>query len=159
VKRLQAIFRRESWRSEPGTAVVEFAVVLPLLLLIVFGILDFGRALNYTNDATHLASEGARWAVVDSNPGEPSQTLQQYILSQGDTSEMTRGTTVCVSFPDGSAPQAGDPVEVTVAVKFDWMPYLSNSVFGGSPNSTFTGKAVMRLERPPSSYGTGCYHA
>ena len=50
---------------EDGTAVVEFALIVPLLLLIVFGILDFGRALNYLNDSTQLARAGARWAVVD----------------------------------------------------------------------------------------------
>ncbi|HEY4976151.1 MAG TPA: TadE/TadG family type IV pilus assembly protein [Gaiellaceae bacterium] len=158
MKQLEAILRREGWGSESGTAVVEFAVVLPLLLLIVFGIVDFGRALNYTNNATHIASEGARWAVVDSNPGAPSQSLQRYLAGQADSSEMMDNATVCVSFPNGGAPQAGDPVEVTVAVSFNWTPYISNTVFGGSPTSTFTGKAVMRLERPPSSYGTGCYH-
>jgi Flp pilus assembly protein TadG len=159
VKLFEAIFTSGSGRGESGTAVVEFAIVLPILLLVVFGIIDFGRALNYTNDATHIASEGARWAVVDSNPGAPSQTLQQYLVDQANSPEMLDNATVCVNFPNGGAPVAGDPVEVTVAVNFNWVPYLSQKLFGGSPSTTFTGKAVMRLERTPSSYGTGCYHA
>src|SRR5438067_9774474 len=73
-------------RRRNGSAAVEFAVVLPVLLLMVFGILDFGRAMNYDNDATHLANEGARWAVVNFNPG--SGSLPDYIKSQGDTQEM-----------------------------------------------------------------------
>lgn len=159
MRQLKTRSRGRGWRDESGTAAVEFAVVLPLLLLIVFGILDFGRALNYSNDATHLANEGARWAVVDSNPGAPSQTLQQYILNQANGTEMMDNATVCIGFPAGGTPGAGYPVEVTVTVNFDWMPFLRNAVFGGNTSSTLTGKAVMRLERPPSGYGAGCYHA
>ena len=132
--------------------------MLPLFLLLVFGIVDFGRALNYSNDATHLANEGARWAVVDSNPGAPSQTLQQYILTQANGAKMKDKATVCVGFPTGGTPRAGDPVEVTVAVSFDWMPFLRDSVFGGSPSTNFIGKSTMRIERPPSRYAAGCFH-
>lgn len=149
--------RGQGWRDESGVAAVEFAVVLPLLLLILFGILDFGRAFSYDNSATHLSSEGARWATVDSNPGAPSQTLQQYILSQASNAEMKNNATVCIKFPSGATTQ-GNPVEVTVAVKFDWLPFLRNAVFGGTASSTLTGKSIMRLERPPTSYITGCYH-
>jgi Flp pilus assembly protein TadG len=158
VTELLGRFRREAGNGEAGTAVVEFAVVLPLLLLIVFGIVDFGRAVNYTNDATHLASEGARWATVDSNPGAPS-SLQQYLAGQADSTEMMDNAKVCISFPNGSAPQAGDPVQVTVSVDFNWTPYISKSVFGGATGITLTGKAVMRIERPPSTYSAGCYQA
>ena len=59
--------------GEAGTAVVEFALIVPLLLLIVFGILDFGRALNYLNDSTQLARAGARWAIVN----KPISELQK----------------------------------------------------------------------------------
>src|SRR5690349_9141530 len=55
-------------RDQCGTAVVEFALVAPILFLLVFGILDFGRALNYYNQMTQLAGQGARAAAVDNNP-------------------------------------------------------------------------------------------
>ena len=134
-----------------GQAVVEFAVLTPVLLSFVFGILDFGRSMNYYNDATHLANEGARWAVVNVNPG--SGSLQSYIKSQGDTAELQNNSTVCISFPNGT--KIGDPVSVTVAVNFTWLPFIDKAV--GSPGSTtMTGKAVMRLEQPPTNYGAGC---
>ena len=140
-------------RRRNGSAAVEFAVVLPVLLLMVFGILDFGRAMNYDNDATHLANEGARWAVVNANPGG-SGSLQSYIKSQGDTAELQNNSTVCISFPNGTS-KIGDPVSVTVAVNFTWLPFIDKAV--GSPGSTtMTGKAVMRLEQPPTNYGAGC---
>src|SRR5919199_1947026 len=76
------------WRDERGVALTEFALVLPLLLLLILGMVDFGKAFNYWIDETHLASEGSRWAVIDKWPTKGSSTLQQYILSQLDTAEL-----------------------------------------------------------------------
>jgi Flp pilus assembly protein TadG len=55
-------------RSERGTAVVEFALIAPLLFLLVFGIIEFGRILNTYNQLTQLAGQGARAAAVSRNP-------------------------------------------------------------------------------------------
>ena len=77
--------RQVSHRGGPehGVALVEFALILPVLALMLFGMLDFGKAFNYWIDETHLANEGARWAVVNKNPAS-SGTLQAYIRDQGD---------------------------------------------------------------------------
>ncbi len=132
---------------ERGTAVVEMAAVLPLLLLIVLGILDFGRVLNYTNDATHLATSGARWAIVDFNPGGGS--LQDYVKSLADTSELESNANVYIWFPAGSA-EVGDPVSVCVEFTFGWLNFVS-AVLGG-PSSTHHATSTMRLEQEPTTY-------
>lgn len=49
-----------------GAAAVEFALLLPVLLLVVFGIIDFGRALNAQITLTQAAREGARLAALNS---------------------------------------------------------------------------------------------
>lgn len=50
--------------DERGAAAVEFALVLPFLLLVVFGIIDFGRAYNAQITLTHAAREAVRvWAL------------------------------------------------------------------------------------------------
>jgi Flp pilus assembly protein TadG len=54
--------------GESGAVLVEFVLVLPLLLVLLFGMLDFGKAFNYWIDETHLANEGARFAAVNKNP-------------------------------------------------------------------------------------------
>ena len=59
---------RRLWSSERGTAIVEFALIAPLLFLLVFGIIEFGRVLNAYNDLTQLAGQGARAAAVSRNP-------------------------------------------------------------------------------------------
>jgi len=59
-------------RGERGTALVELALVLPLLLLVLLGMLDFGKAFNEWMSQTHLASEGARLAAVNYCPNPSS---------------------------------------------------------------------------------------
>jgi Flp pilus assembly protein TadG len=151
-------------RDESGVALVEFALVLPLLLLLLFGMLDFGKAFNYWIDETHLANEAARWAVVNNNPG--SGTLQAWTLSQADTPELQNGGTssvptaaqVCISFPTnsqtGTSGKVGDPVRVTVSVTYNWLPFVGNSISAG--NVTVVGDATMRLEAVPTNYSAGC---
>ena len=142
--------------NERGTALVEFALVLPVLMLALFGVLDFGKAFNYWNDQQHLAAEGARWAVVNSNPGGGS--LQAYIKQQADTAELRGRATVCISFPSnsetGTSGQVGDPVTVTVSSPYPWIPFVAQRA-NLSPTTTITGSATMRLEALPT-YSAGC---
>jgi Flp pilus assembly protein TadG len=51
-------------RSESGASMVEFAIILPILFLFLFGIIDFGRALFQYNNLTNAAREGARFAAT-----------------------------------------------------------------------------------------------
>src|SRR2546421_1765158 len=75
-------------RDERGTSLTEMALVLPVLLLLILGMIDFGKAVNYWIDQTHLANEGARMAMVNNNPGSGAgQNLQQYLLAQTETAE------------------------------------------------------------------------
>ena len=53
---------------ERGQALVEFALIAPLFLLVVVGIIQFGIGLNYWLDLNRIANQGARWAVVNCNP-------------------------------------------------------------------------------------------
>jgi Flp pilus assembly protein TadG len=144
-------------RDERGTALVEFALVLPLLALILFGVLDFGKAYNYWIDETHLASEGARYAAVDQNPDPVnSPNFLAAVRDQADTAELKNGSTssvpdplqVCVSFPNGTH-NVGDPVKVEVSTTYQFM-----SLFGGL-SKTVVSDSTMRLERVPTHYADG----
>lgn len=78
--------RRDS--GEAGVAVVEFALVAPLLLILVFGIIDLGRAYSTLNQLAASAREGARYAAVLPNPVSDAardkvrQTVKQFSLTQ-----------------------------------------------------------------------------
>lgn len=145
---------RRAFRNQDGAAVIEFALVLPMTLVLVFGILDFGKAFNYWIDETHLANTGARWAVVNKNPGEDGGvTLQEYVKGLANTAELANGMTVCVEFPAGTS-EVGDPVRMVVTYPYDWMPFLDAEL--GITQTTLTSTATMRLEQSPSVYEAGC---
>jgi hypothetical protein len=146
--------------SENGQAMVEFALVLPLLLLVVMGILWFGRALNYTQDETRLTNVAARYAAVDQVPPGTASSLGVWLRSQADSEELKSGTgdvegkpEVCVKYPSGGR-GVGQPVEVSMKATFKWLPLLKLGV----PSSTITGSATMRIEVPPTNsfYAEGC---
>ncbi len=58
----------ERRQGQPGQALVEFALVLPILLLLAVGIMDFGRALFVYSEVSNAAREAVRFAAV--NPGD-----------------------------------------------------------------------------------------
>jgi Flp pilus assembly protein TadG len=147
---------RRGLRDESGVALTEFALVLPLLLVLLLGMLDFGTAFNTWIDQTHLSNEGARWAVVNKNPGS-SGTLQDYIRSQADSDQLRNGGTasmpdpmqVTICFPNGTW-NVGDPVEVKTSVTYNWLPFIGDRV--SAAQTTIEASSRMRLEALPTNY-------
>ena len=123
----------------------EFALVLPVFVLIIAGILSFGRVFFYWIEANHLANETARWAVVDKNPYAPA-TLQQ-AARDSSSNEFQRDVKVCIDFPTGS-PVVGDPVRVRVQKPFSLVPLLNAGTI------TIRGSSEMRIEQLSGSNGT-----
>jgi Flp pilus assembly protein TadG len=54
-------------RATRGQSLVEFALIIPILLLLLMGILDFSRAISAYNSVSNAARSAARVAVVDQN--------------------------------------------------------------------------------------------
>jgi Flp pilus assembly protein TadG len=137
-------------RSQRGAVAVEFALVVPLFLLLLLGMFDFGKAFNYWIDGTQLSHEGVRFAAVGKNP-VPGSTLAESIKMRADTDELANGgdsvdgpMKVCVSFPNETS-RVGDPVQVDVTFKYDFLPYVGGSL----TSATVTNTSVMRLEQDP----------
>ena len=138
--------RRAFGSGERGTAVVEFAIIAPMLFLLVFGLIDFGRALNYYNDLTQLAGQGARAAAVNSNPDGTAvsaavtndgqcQSIAWSIQCQlaktyTTTAELKNGIDVCMGSMNGSgaltstAPAPGNPITVRATYTFAFLPIV-----------------------------------
>lgn len=146
--------RRDALRDERGVVAVELALVLPILLVFLFIVVDFGRALNYSNDANQIAANGARFAAVNDYPGNAA------LAGEGDTNELVNGGSqvpkklqVCVDFPTnpvtGTSGKVGDPVHVSTRATFQLMPII------GAANVAIHGDATMRLERAPT-FSAGC---
>lgn len=145
-------------RSESGQSAVEFAIILPLVIVVVLALADFGRALFMYLEAEHAASDAARVAAVDTTP-PAGTTLQNYLKQQlvygelgtgsGQTAGAQGAAKLCINFPVGTSDR-GDPVNVTVSNTFNWVP---GGVIPGSV--TIAGSATMRIEQVPS-YSQGC---
>jgi hypothetical protein len=143
--------------DERGVALTEFVLVTPILVLVIAGMLSFGILFFYWLDANRLASETARWAVVDTNPfGVP---LQQHIHDEVPAG-MQDGLNVCIDFPvnQGTAPpgagRIGDPVRVRIEKPYSFVPIL------GIGDMTIRASSTMRIERfadgtGPTSYKVG----
>jgi Flp pilus assembly protein TadG len=148
--------RPSTFRNERGVALIEFALVLPLLAVMLFAALDMGKAFNYWIDETQLAHEAARYAAVDQNPdpvNHPGNFLAA-VRAQADTPELLNGghsvtspLRICVHLPQG--PAVGKPVQVTVESDYRFM-----SIFGRIPGFALqkpvNAQSTMRLERIPS---------
>lgn len=147
-------------REESGAALIEFALVLPVLLVLLLGMLDFGKAFNYWIDSTHLSATGVRWAAVNTNPSADG-TLQEALRDQADTSELRDGGTdavadplqVCIDFPDDTS-NVGDPVRVTVTSNYNFLNFIG--VKTGITEAAISDSSTMRLEQVPSNYSEGC---
>jgi Flp pilus assembly protein TadG len=146
-------------RKEDGVVMVEFALVLSLLLLLAFGMLDFGILLNAKINETQLASSGARYAAVNQNPGD-TISLQEYIKSRADTGDLRTNAKVCVEYPEGidsgTSGLVGDPVRVTMSYDHDLIGFLTAKLAGSPASLTVNGEATMRLEAIPSNIAEGC---
>ena len=150
------------WRlsRREGQATLEFAVVLPLLLILVLAMLDFGRVFNYWIDETHLANEAVRAAVVNqlpdgttANPSCVTQTIECQIKQQASTNELKNGSSaisqpVAISFclPDGSG-SIGHPLKAQAQATYNWLGFLTNSKVVPGLSKQITVTATMRLEQ------------
>jgi len=125
---------------ERGTALIEFALVLPLLLVLTVAAVDFGRAFFAKNMLEQSAREGVRLLAVSSQAD--SALIRARVLEVANTSGVTV-TNLQIEGPD--AMRQG---RVTVSADFNWVfPGVFNLFGAGFTNPmTLTGKAVMRDE-------------
>jgi Flp pilus assembly protein TadG len=130
--------------GDRGTAALEFALVLPVLLLIVFGIIDFGRALNAQITLTGAAREGARLAAL----GYPDAAIQARVAAAAPSLNGVTAT-VAASCPPGAGPAADAQVDVNYSFSFITPIGVFVGLFGGSGFGApivMTAQGVMSCE-------------
>lgn len=116
-----------------GAAAVEFALVAPLFFMVLFGILEIGRALMAQNALINASREAARFAVLD------GATASEVVATAESASNLGFITNPQVVLePAGLAANGNNLVTVTVSVPFDqisWLPmpgYLSGKTLSAS---------------------------
>ncbi len=140
--------------KEKGASAVEFALVLPVLMLILFGIIEFGFIIFDKAVITNASREGARAGIVyrvnaSNTPiAVPTSTIQgivdnycaSYLVSLGSSGTATTSTNVT---GDCSTPGNSLTVSVTYPYTFLVLPNFANTLTGGI---TLSGVTVMRCE-------------
>jgi hypothetical protein len=131
--------------SSRGQTLVEFALILPIIVILLFGIIDFGLMLNHRITLQHAVREGARYAAVH----DGCTDIQDRTKDRAGNAIPDRNT-VSVSYEDNPAP-AGSTVKVSAP--FEWQFPLMTRFGVGSIDTSVSGSG--RLELAVSSAG-GC---
>jgi Flp pilus assembly protein TadG len=139
--------RKSLNRSESGQSLVEFALVLPMLLVVMFMITEFGRALYQYNILAQATREGARRAVVSSEGVAESvgEERMDSLLTKANLDLNTVATDVEILSNYGGSNRK--VVRVSASKSFDWI--LSGPVPvnpQGSQTVSPAGGLILRAE-------------
>ncbi|MDQ2943585.1 MAG: pilus assembly protein [Candidatus Dormibacteraeota bacterium] len=148
-------------RAARGQSLVELAVALPILILLLFGIIDFGAVFNSYLEVRSTSREGARLAAVDNGcfPGSYEAatarctatgaaqltTLKTDTLSRATGIADRSGLAVTVCYPDN--PRVGTD---NVTVKITYQAISLTGFFAMLNGVTLESSAMMRLEQTPT---------
>jgi Flp pilus assembly protein TadG len=147
--RLHRWTERRRGLDERGASLVEFALVLPVFVLLLFGLIDFGLVLGGFITLRAEVNAAARNISVDQiAPGCNGSTAFSCTAQQAIGSSLpgTSGTpSVAIAFPDGAT--VGDPVEVCAQTTLVSATGLLGFLLDGRH---VTVESVVRLEQPPT---------
>ena len=128
-------------RSERGAAAVEFALVMPLLLLLVFGIVEFGLIMNRQITVTHAAREGVRYYSLPTVTSAQAEAKCVAAAPNFQTSTDPQQRVSCVASPGaGTPPPPATPVQMTASVTYKLRLYFIKR------DITLTSTALMSRE-------------
>lgn len=137
-------FARRARNTEMGQSLVEFSLILPILLILLFAIVDFGRAFYTWNSLSQAAREGARVAAVQ---GTSTQIDSAVTAAMGGLT--TTSPTLTRTYTNVQAAK-GETVTITLGYQFEYVTPISPllNLIGGSgfANPTLTSSSAMRLE-------------
>jgi Flp pilus assembly protein TadG len=136
-------------RGERGQSVVEFALMLPIFLLLVTGLFDVARAVWQENTLAYAAREGTRYAIVH---GSGAGTDAVYPSNSQPVVDKVRNSaigvadvTVTTAWPDSSCYDRG--CRVSVDAKAPFVPLPSQYLLGGAFTITLRGGSLLVIQR------------
>ena len=123
---------RRFFRGGRGQSLVEFALTLPILMILIFGIIDFGMGLRSYISLTNATREGARFAAVGNIAGayptdcdgSTSTTVIGRVCVAMEGLNLSDLQVVSVSYPDGQEP--GNQVVVSAQYTYNYITPLGD---------------------------------
>lgn len=135
--------RRRIW-GERGATLVEFSLIAPVLVLFIFGVIDYSHLYNQMIDVRSTTREGARLATVNTG-GDLNGLLTAMRGRMSDLSSSKAAISVQLQDADGDGVSGEVGENVTVCVR-----YPRTSVSGFFPwlnGGSMTSRVVMRMEQ------------
>ncbi len=136
-------------KSEKGATAVEFAIVLPVLLLLILGIIEFSFLLFNKAVITNAAREGARAGIVQRIPRVTSSEIETKVKDYSFNHLITFGgptiPTVTSTAPCPAGAYSGAGLTVTVDFHYSYLalPHFVSELIGGTD---LKAEAVMKCE-------------
>jgi len=131
-----------SGRGSQGAATVEFALVLPLFLVLFFGVLDFGLTMYAKGVITHASQEGARFGTIYRLNPLSATDIQAHVQSYLQDSGFTDPVTITVT---GAGGPSGTPLTVRVAYVYHYLA-LPDFLAGLAGDLNLSAETVVRME-------------
>lgn len=132
---------RKRFRSgRSGVAAVEFALVVPVFFLFVFGIIEFGRVVMVQQVLVNASREGARRAVLES---ATSDSVVDSVTSYLQGSSIDVSDSGISITPDPSDVSANEDITVTISVPFSEVSWMPPFMYNGNLSASTT----MRSEK------------
>lgn len=124
--------RRPSRRTHRGQAIVEFALVLPLFVLIIFGLVDLGRAVYVNNSLAEAAREGARYGSVQARAYDATRraAVADWIEDQMEAVPNPVVTVECTPSSPALGCTVNDILVVTVSSDLEMITPLIGGIVG-----------------------------
>ena len=142
---LHRLIRRKRTR---GQSLVEFALVLPILLILLLGILDFGRAIYAYNSVSNGARSGARVAIVNQDLGDITEAVEAEAFGLDDVDvAFDPNVETLPACPQSNAeccPSIGCVVEVAVSTEYVPATPIFSQLVG---SITVSSESQMPIER------------
>ena len=137
---------RVRWKSQSGASAVEFAIVLPILVLLVFGIIEFSVAFYDKAMITNASREGARAGIVFRVPPVTDDEITNVVNTHLGSSLITfGGPTTANTTVTRNGYNPGDELKVSVNYTYTFLlvPSFVTSLSGGI---NLVAETIMRME-------------
>lgn len=136
---------RKIWKRHEGQSLVEFALILPVFLILLFGVVEFGLLLYNQHVITNASREGARYGIVVRSPRRTVEEIEAVVDAYCGDHLVTFGGGTPTTTVTSTGQAFGDDLAVEVTFHYDFM-VLPNFLAGFLGGTDLRAHTTMKYE-------------